>query len=100
MRNESESFHKYLRCIFGRIAFQCRPLNQVVIHDEARAVEAQSVQYLQYLYGTNIKVRLQSGASHVSVVVHLFDSIFTQEHNYQYREPLVKASKPVVLTRD
>lgn len=63
---------------------------------EARA-EAVAV---QYLYDTNIKVRLQSGASHVSVVVHLFDSIFTQEHNYQYREPLVKASKPVVLTRD
>lgn len=55
---------------------------------------------VQYLYDTNIKVRLQSGASHVSVVVDLFDCIFTQEHNYQYRAPLVKASKPVVLTRD
>lgn len=57
-------------------------------------------QPVQYLYDTNIKVRLQSDASHVSVVVHLFDCIFTQEHNYQYRAPLVKASKPVVLTRD
>lgn len=55
---------------------------------------------VQYLYDTNIKVRLRSGASHVSLVVHLFDCIFTQEHNYQYRAPLVKASKPVVLTRD
>lgn len=55
---------------------------------------------VQYLYDTNIKVRLQSGASHVSLVVHLFDCIFTQEHNYQYRAPLVKASKPSVLTRD
>lgn len=55
---------------------------------------------VQYLYDTNIKVRLQNGASHVSAALHLFDSIFTQEHNYQYREPLVKASKPVVLTRD
>lgn len=36
----------------------------------------------------------------VSGKLHLFDCIFTQEHNYQYREPLVKASKPVVLTRD
>lgn len=41
-----------------------------------------------------------NGASHVSAALHLFDCIFTQEHNYQYREPLVKASKPVVLTRD
>lgn len=62
--------------------------------------EADGARPVQYLCDTNIKVRLRSGASHVSVVLHLFDSIFTQEHNYQYREPLVKASKPVVLTRD